>query len=102
MTTIAQQPEGRVIGGVDTHKDIHVAVVIDELGRSPVGAWPVAVCRRVEPGRDDRASGDLEGTAAGSPSSDGGRGHSGADPVVDPVRHGSQDSDDTAPPRGSI
>ena len=23
----------RVIGGVDTHKDIHVAVVIDDLGR---------------------------------------------------------------------
>jgi transposase len=34
MTTIAQQqPEVRVIGGVDTHKDIHVAAVIDELGR---------------------------------------------------------------------
>ena len=23
----------RVIGGVDTHKDVHVAAVIDELGR---------------------------------------------------------------------
>ena len=33
MTTIAQQPDLRVIGGVDTHKDIHVAAVIDELGR---------------------------------------------------------------------
>ena len=34
MTTIAQpQPEVRVIGGVDTHKDVHVAAVIDELGR---------------------------------------------------------------------
>jgi len=34
MTTIAQPaPEVRVIGGVDTHKDIHVAAVIDELGR---------------------------------------------------------------------
>lgn len=29
MTTIAHQ----VIGGVDTHKDIHVAAVVDELGR---------------------------------------------------------------------
>ena len=28
MTTIAHQ----VIGGVDTHKDIHVAAVVDELG----------------------------------------------------------------------
>ena len=33
MTTIAQPPEVRVIGGVDTHKDVHVAAVIDELGR---------------------------------------------------------------------
>ena len=34
MTTIAQhRPDVRVIGGVDTHKDIHVAAVIDELGR---------------------------------------------------------------------
>ena len=29
MTTIAQ----RVTAGVDTHKDIHVAAVLDELGR---------------------------------------------------------------------
>ena len=29
MNTIAQ----RVVGGVDTHKDIHVAAVLDELGR---------------------------------------------------------------------
>ena len=29
MTTIAQ----RIIGGVDTHKDVHVAAVLDELGR---------------------------------------------------------------------
>jgi transposase len=29
MTTIAQ----RVVGGVDTHKDVHVAAVLDELGR---------------------------------------------------------------------
>ena len=34
MTTIAQDDRAvRVIGGVDTHKDIHVAAVIDELGR---------------------------------------------------------------------
>ena len=29
MTTIAQ----RIIGGVDIHKDVHVAAVLDELGR---------------------------------------------------------------------
>jgi transposase len=29
VTTIAQ----RIIGGVDTHKDVHVAAVLDELGR---------------------------------------------------------------------
>jgi transposase len=34
MATIAQRrPDVRVIGGVDTHKDIHVVAVIDELGR---------------------------------------------------------------------
>lgn len=32
MTTMAQ-PARRVIGGVDTHKDIHVAAVVDEAGR---------------------------------------------------------------------
>ena len=32
MTTIADQPRG-VILGVDTHRDVHVSVVIDELGR---------------------------------------------------------------------
>lgn len=32
MTTMAQ-PVRRVIGGVDTHKDIHVAAVVDEAGR---------------------------------------------------------------------
>ena len=31
MTTIAED-DRRVIAGVDTHKDFHVAVVIDELG----------------------------------------------------------------------
>ncbi|MDP8961170.1 MAG: transposase [Actinomycetota bacterium] len=32
MTTIAQDP-GLVIGGVDTHKDTHVAAALDGLGR---------------------------------------------------------------------
>lgn len=32
MTTMTQ-PARRVIGGVDTHKDIHVAAVVDEVGR---------------------------------------------------------------------
>ena len=35
MTTMTQPPADtrRVIGGVDTHKDVHVAAVLDELGR---------------------------------------------------------------------
>jgi transposase len=33
VTTIAQDDPRRVIGGVDTHKDVHVAAVLDELGR---------------------------------------------------------------------
>jgi transposase len=33
MTTIAQDDPRRVIGGVDTHKDVHVAAVLDEFGR---------------------------------------------------------------------
>lgn len=33
VTTIAQSQDRRVIGGVDTHKDVHVAAVIDDLGR---------------------------------------------------------------------
>ncbi len=33
MTTIAQNESRRVTGGVDTHKDVHVAAVLDELGR---------------------------------------------------------------------
>ncbi len=33
MMTDDQSATRRVIGGVDTHKDIHVAVVIDDLGR---------------------------------------------------------------------
>ena len=28
-----QEMEGRVVGGVDTHKDLHVAAVVDELDR---------------------------------------------------------------------
>ena len=34
MTTIAQPGvERSVLGGVDTHKEVHVAAVIDDLGR---------------------------------------------------------------------
>ena len=33
MTTIAQDDPRRVTGGVDTHKDVHVAAVLDALGR---------------------------------------------------------------------
>ena len=33
MTTIAHDEPCRVTGGVDTHKDLHVAAVLDELGR---------------------------------------------------------------------
>jgi transposase len=33
MTTIAQDEPRRVIGGVDTHKDVHVAAVLDDVGR---------------------------------------------------------------------
>src|SRR5439155_25169388 len=33
MTTIAHAEPRRVTGGVDTHKDVHVAAVLDELGR---------------------------------------------------------------------
>lgn len=33
MTTIAHDEPRRVTGGVDTHKDIHVAAVLDALGR---------------------------------------------------------------------
>jgi transposase len=33
MITIAQDEPRRVTGGVDTHKDIHVAAVLDALGR---------------------------------------------------------------------
>jgi transposase len=33
MTTIAQSEDRRVIGGVDTHKDVHVAAVLGDLGR---------------------------------------------------------------------
>jgi len=35
MTTMTHRPEyaARVFGGVDTHKDVHVAAALDELGR---------------------------------------------------------------------
>jgi transposase len=34
MATIVASEPRRVIGGVDTHKDLHVAAVIDAVGRS--------------------------------------------------------------------
>jgi hypothetical protein len=33
MMTEDETATQRVIGGVDTHKDVHVAAVLDELGR---------------------------------------------------------------------
>jgi transposase len=33
MTTIAHDEPRRVTGGVDTHKDVHVAAVLDDIGR---------------------------------------------------------------------
>ena len=33
MTTIAQEIPGPLTGGVDTHKDVHVAAVLDAVGR---------------------------------------------------------------------
>jgi transposase len=43
MTTIAQKRARQVIGGVDTHKDLHVAAVIDDLGRIlGVESFPVS------------------------------------------------------------
>jgi transposase len=33
MSTIADGDDLRVVAGVDTHKDVHVAVVLDEAGR---------------------------------------------------------------------
>jgi transposase len=34
MTTIAHSgAPRRILGGVDTHKDVHVAAVIDDVGR---------------------------------------------------------------------
>ena len=33
MSTIADGDDRRVVAGVDTHKDVHVAVVLDEVGR---------------------------------------------------------------------
>jgi len=33
MTTLTHDDLGRVTGGVDTHKDVHVAAVIDSIGR---------------------------------------------------------------------
>jgi transposase len=33
MSTIADGDDLCVVAGVDTHKDVHVAVVLDELGR---------------------------------------------------------------------
>lgn len=33
MPTLAHDEPARVTGGVDTHKDVHVAAVLDEFGR---------------------------------------------------------------------
>jgi len=33
MTTLTHDGVGRVTGGVDTHKVVHVAAVIDSVGR---------------------------------------------------------------------
>jgi hypothetical protein len=33
MSTIAAGDDLGVVAGVDTHKDVHVAVVLDEVGR---------------------------------------------------------------------
>ncbi len=30
---VDQEMEGRVVGGVDTHKDLHIAAVVDNLDR---------------------------------------------------------------------
>ncbi len=41
MTTIAHHEPRPVTGGVDTHKDLHVAAVLDELGRLlATGSFP--------------------------------------------------------------
>jgi transposase len=42
MTTIAHQQPRQVIGGIDTHKDIHVAAAIDSVGRLlGIASFPV-------------------------------------------------------------
>ena len=42
MSTIADGDDLRVVAGVDTHKDVHVAVVLDELGRlGDTASFPV-------------------------------------------------------------
>ena len=41
---MARPSTGQVIGGVDTHKDVHVAAVIDSLGRiQGVESFPTTV-----------------------------------------------------------
>ena len=45
MSTIADGDDLRVVAGVDTHKDVHVAVVLDELGRLGDTASLVATAR---------------------------------------------------------
>ena len=48
-----QEMEGRVVGGVDTHKDLHVAAVVDELDRvlgSRAFRRPGRVTSRCSPG----------------------------------------------------
>ena len=45
MSTIADGDDLRVVAGVDTHKDVHVAVVLDEVGRLGDTASLVASAR---------------------------------------------------------
>jgi len=45
MSTIADGDDLRVVAGVDTHKDVHVAVVLDEVGRLGDTASLVATAR---------------------------------------------------------
>ena len=45
MSTIADGDDLRVVAGVDTHKDVHVAVVLDEVGRLVDTASLVATAR---------------------------------------------------------
>jgi len=45
VSTVADGVDLRVVAGVDTHKDVHVAVVLDEVGRLGDTASLVATAR---------------------------------------------------------